>query len=74
MDTSTPPPAASSTHDAFEENALIPRKPISDDAHFDITAMVDLVFMMNIYFLVAWIVAATAGNREAVTGARSFPP
>ena len=43
-----------------ESDALVPRKPAFEDAHFDITAMVDLVFMMNIYFLVAWIVAATA--------------
>ena len=59
MDTSTPAPAASSPN-PFEENALMPRKPLKDDAAFDITAMVDLVFMMNIYFLVAWIVAAVA--------------
>jgi len=26
-----------------------------EDAHFDITAMIDLVFMMNIYFLVTFI-------------------
>jgi biopolymer transport protein ExbD len=44
----------------FESNALIPRKPFSDDARFDITAMVDLVFMMNIYFLVTWTAAAMA--------------
>jgi biopolymer transport protein ExbD len=59
MDTSSPAPAASSPN-PFEENALMPRKPLKDDASFDITAMVDLVFMMNIYFLVAWIVAAVA--------------
>ena len=29
-----------------------------DDAEFDITAMVDLVFLMNLYFLVAFISAA----------------
>lgn len=29
-----------------------------DDAEFDITAMIDLVFMMNIYFLVTFIGAA----------------
>lgn len=27
----------------------------TEDAHFDITAMIDLVFMMNIYFLVTFI-------------------
>ena len=60
MDTSTPAPAASSGPKPFEENALVPRKPLADNASFDITAMVDLVFMMNIYFLVSWIVAASA--------------
>jgi biopolymer transport protein ExbD len=60
MDTSTPAPAASSGPKPFEENALVARKPLADDARFDITAMVDLVFMMNIYFLVSWIVAASA--------------
>jgi biopolymer transport protein ExbD len=59
MDTSSPA-TESSGPKPFEENALIPRKPPSNDAHFDITAMVDLVFMMNIYFLVSWIVAASA--------------
>jgi len=32
-----------------------------DDAEFDITAMIDLVFMMNIYFLVTFITAAMGG-------------
>jgi biopolymer transport protein ExbD len=59
MDTSTPAPASSGPK-PFEENALVARKPLTDDARFDITAMVDLVFMMNIYFLVSWIVAASA--------------
>ncbi len=31
-----------------------------DDARFDVTAMVDLVFMMNIFFLVTWVEAALA--------------
>lgn len=34
---------------------LLGRKSLRDDAHFDITAMIDLVFMMNIFFLVTWI-------------------
>jgi biopolymer transport protein ExbD len=59
MDTSTPTPASSSPS-PFGDNALVQRKPLTDDARFDITAMVDLVFMMNIYFLVSWIVAASA--------------
>jgi biopolymer transport protein ExbD len=32
--------------------------PKHDDAEFDITAMIDLVFMMNIYFLVTFITTA----------------
>jgi biopolymer transport protein ExbD len=41
-----------------ESDALVPRKSALEDAHFDITAMVDLVFMMNIFFLVTWVGAA----------------
>lgn len=37
---------------------LIKRKHLHDDAEFDITAMIDLVFMMNIYFLVTFLTAA----------------
>jgi len=37
---------------------LIARKPDSEPPEFDITAMVDLVFMMNIYFLVTFITVA----------------
>jgi biopolymer transport protein ExbD len=37
---------------------LIARKDLHDDAEFDITAMIDLVFMMNIYFLVTFLTAA----------------
>lgn len=42
------------------DDVLVERKPLVEDAHFDITAMVDLVFMMNIYFLVTWVGAALA--------------
>jgi biopolymer transport protein ExbD len=38
--------------------SVIKRQPMGEDAHFDITAMVDLVFMMNIFFLVTWVTAA----------------
>jgi biopolymer transport protein ExbD len=38
-------------------SSMIERRPVVADAHFDITAMVDLVFMMNIFFLVTWVVA-----------------
>lgn len=34
---------------------LIPRQPHKEPPEFDITAMVDLVFMMNIYFLVTFV-------------------
>jgi biopolymer transport protein ExbD len=34
---------------------LIARRPDSEPPEFDITAMVDLVFMMNIYFLVTFV-------------------
>ncbi len=39
---------------------LVARRPLVDDAHFDVTAMVDLVFMMNIFFLVSWVGANLA--------------
>jgi biopolymer transport protein ExbD len=60
MDTSTPAPAASAAPNPFAEGALLPHKPLSDDARFDLTAMVDLVFLMTIYFLVSWLTAASA--------------
>jgi biopolymer transport protein ExbD len=41
---------------AFDE--FIPRKPHEETPEFDITAMVDLVFMMNIYFLVTYVTVA----------------
>jgi biopolymer transport protein ExbD len=37
---------------------FFPQLKRHDDAEFDITAMIDLVFMMNIYFLVTFIGAA----------------
>src|SRR6185312_12311883 len=37
---------------------LIARRPESEMPEFDITAMIDLVFMMNIYFLVTFITIA----------------
>ena len=40
------------------DDLLVKRKPMHDDAEFDITAMIDLVFMMNIYFLVTFLTAA----------------
>jgi biopolymer transport protein ExbD len=52
-----PPDAAQLS---LEDNLLVARKPLVDDARFDVTPMVDLVFMMNIFFLVTWIAAALA--------------
>ena len=37
---------------------LVRRSDVEHNADFDITAMIDLVFMMNIYFLVTFIGAA----------------
>ncbi|HEY3968209.1 MAG TPA: biopolymer transporter ExbD [Planctomycetaceae bacterium] len=47
-------PSASS----LDDNPLVPRRPAHDEAKFDITAMIDLVFMMNIFFLVTSVTAA----------------
>jgi biopolymer transport protein ExbD len=48
---------------------LIARKPDFETPEFDITAMVDLVFMMNIYFLVTFVTAAAGLNLPAATHA-----
>jgi biopolymer transport protein ExbD len=37
---------------------LLPSKKKHDDAEFDITAMIDLVFLMNIYFMFLFITKA----------------
>lgn len=42
------------------DEPLVPRRPIHDEARFDITAMIDLVFMMNIFFLVTTVGAVLA--------------
>lgn len=47
--------------DDLIDEPLVQRKPLHENAEFDITAMIDLVFMMNIYFLVTTI-AAMAGD------------
>jgi biopolymer transport protein ExbD len=38
--------------------SFFPRRSSHAEADFDITAMIDLVFMMNIYFLVTFVTAA----------------
>ena len=42
------------------DDRLLPAKPLAEEARFDITAMIDLVFMMNIFFLVTTVAAALA--------------
>jgi biopolymer transport protein ExbD len=44
----------------LSSDALVGRKRHKEMPEFDITAMVDLVFMMNIYFMVTFITAALA--------------
>jgi biopolymer transport protein ExbD len=53
-----PSPASTAPPSPFDDNLLVPTKSLVDDARFDVTAMVDLVFMMNIFFLVTWVEAA----------------
>lgn len=43
--------------EADADGPLVTHRPLRDDAKFDITAMIDLVFMMNIYFLVTTVTA-----------------
>jgi biopolymer transport protein ExbD len=53
--------AGSSSSDLMlSDDPLLPRRPIHAEARFDITAMIDLVFMMNIFFLVTTVSAAMA--------------
>lgn len=40
------------------EEPLLPPRGRRDEARFDITAMIDLVFMLNIFFLVTTVAAA----------------
>lgn len=44
----------------LESDSLVGRQPNREPPEFDITAMVDLVFMMNIYFMVTFITLALA--------------
>lgn len=55
-------------HDAHDSHELLPRQPHKEPPEFDITAMVDLVFMMNIYFLVTFVtVSLTQVDLPAAT-------
>jgi biopolymer transport protein ExbD len=55
-----PEPASNAPPSEFDADTLVPKKSLADDARFDVTAMVDLVFMMNIFFLVTWAEMARA--------------
>src|SRR5262245_52051422 len=54
------------------DDAPFPRLHRHPDAEFDITAMVDLVFMMNIYFLVTFITVAL-GELNLPTAVHASP-
>lgn len=43
-----------------DEEPLLPNRGPREEARFDITAMIDLVFMLNIFFLVTTVAAAVA--------------
>lgn len=49
-----------SAHTEIDDDPLVPHKSAHSEAHFDITAMIDLVFMMNIFFLVTTVGATMA--------------
>jgi len=55
-----PAPAASARPSPFSSKGLGSHKTTAEDARFDVTPMVDLVFMMNIFFMVSWISMALA--------------
>ena len=46
--------------DPDDDGPIIARKPWAQSADFDMTAMIDLVFMMNIFFLVTSLTNAMA--------------
>ncbi len=63
----------SSSSNMFDDNSpLIKKKKGHDEANFDITAMIDLVFMMNIFFLVTMVTAAL--NEMDLPNARNCVP
>jgi biopolymer transport protein ExbD len=53
--------AASSFLGDGDSGALLRRAMHHETPEFDVTAMVDLVFMMNIYFLVTFVTVAMSG-------------
>ncbi len=63
---------SASSDDTFAEG-LLPSTKKHDDAEFDITAMIDLVFMMNIYFMVAFITTAMGETPDLPTAVHAAP-
>jgi biopolymer transport protein ExbD len=57
MDAASYTPASHGSSPLGDES-LVPRKRSHEEAKFDITAMIDLVFMLNIFFLVTTVTAA----------------
>lgn len=52
---------------------LLPKKKHHDDAEFDITAMIDLVFLMNIYFMFLFINKSGAELPDMPVAAHAAP-
>jgi biopolymer transport protein ExbD len=52
---------------------LLPPKKKHDDAEFDITAMIDLVFLMNIYFMFLFITTAMGELPDMPTAMHAAP-
>lgn len=52
---------------------LVPAKKKHDDAEFDITAMIDLVFLMNIYFMFLFITTAMGELPDLPEAAHAAP-
>ncbi len=55
-----PAPTTSARPSPFAAKGLSSHKTSAEDARFDVTPMVDLVFMMNIFFIFGWITMAMA--------------
>lgn len=60
------------SHSELDDEPLLPRKSAHSEANFDITAMIDLVFMMNIFFLVT-TVGATMAELDLPTARHCSP-
>jgi biopolymer transport protein ExbD len=56
----TAAPGNPSSDDEPDDEPLVPRHRGHHEATFDITAMIDLVFMLNIFFLVTTVAAVSA--------------